>query len=123
LGAFFKISPPKGQKSKENPESVEKSKTVSPRKAHERKTPIKELEEEVKNEVKNDAGEGADSTCTIYSWNVNGIRAVIKDGSLAKFMQSHKPAVLCLNETKIDDDALRRDNVIENCSKWFPKNL
>src|SRR3989344_7935272 len=36
----------------------------------------------------------------IYSWNVNGIRAVVKKGELQKFMQEHAPDVLCLQETK-----------------------
>jgi exodeoxyribonuclease III len=36
----------------------------------------------------------------IYSWNVNGIRAVVKKGDFVKFIKSHKPDVLCLQETK-----------------------
>jgi len=36
----------------------------------------------------------------LYSWNVNGIRAVIKKGDFAKFMSEHQPDVLCLQETK-----------------------
>lgn len=36
----------------------------------------------------------------LYSWNVNGIRAVIKKGDFAKFIESEKPDVLCLQETK-----------------------
>ena len=36
----------------------------------------------------------------LYSWNVNGIRAVVKKGVLQKFMQAHRPDVLCLQETK-----------------------
>lgn len=37
----------------------------------------------------------------IYSWNVNGIRAVIKKGALEPFIQEHSPDILCLQETKI----------------------
>lgn len=36
----------------------------------------------------------------IYSWNVNGIRAVIKKGAFQDFIATHKPDVLCLQETK-----------------------
>lgn len=36
----------------------------------------------------------------LYSWNVNGIRAVIKKGALQKFVAEHQPDILCLQETK-----------------------
>ncbi|HUP26191.1 MAG TPA: exodeoxyribonuclease III [Candidatus Limnocylindrales bacterium] len=36
----------------------------------------------------------------IYSWNVNGIRAVIKKGALREFVAKHQPDILCLQETK-----------------------
>ncbi len=36
----------------------------------------------------------------IYSWNVNGIRAVIRKNALQGFMAKHKPDILCLQETK-----------------------
>jgi exodeoxyribonuclease-3 len=36
----------------------------------------------------------------IYSWNVNGIRAVIKKGMLNPFITNEQPDVLCLQETK-----------------------
>jgi exodeoxyribonuclease-3 len=38
----------------------------------------------------------------IYSWNVNGIRAVLKKGLLTPFLQEHEPDVLCLQETKAE---------------------
>lgn len=37
---------------------------------------------------------------TIYSWNVNGIRAVINKGQFVPFVQKHQPDMLCLQETK-----------------------
>src|SRR5688500_12811470 len=46
--------------------------------------------------------------CTIlrvmrfYSWNVNGIRAVVKKGTFQKFIAEHRPDVLCLQETKAE---------------------
>jgi exodeoxyribonuclease-3 len=36
----------------------------------------------------------------IASWNVNGIRAVIKKGALAEFIEGYRPDILCLQETK-----------------------
>jgi exodeoxyribonuclease-3 len=36
----------------------------------------------------------------LYSWNVNGIRAVINKGTFQSFMAEHQPDVLCLQETK-----------------------
>jgi exodeoxyribonuclease-3 len=36
----------------------------------------------------------------LYSWNVNGIRAVINKGFFAEFIKSEQPDILCLQETK-----------------------
>lgn len=36
----------------------------------------------------------------IYSWNVNGIRAVHKKGLFLPFIKEHQPDILCLQETK-----------------------
>lgn len=36
----------------------------------------------------------------LYSWNVNGIRAVINKGAFQKFIADHQPDVICLQETK-----------------------
>lgn len=36
----------------------------------------------------------------IYSWNVNGIRAVVRKGALQEFMAKHQPDILALQETK-----------------------
>jgi exodeoxyribonuclease-3 len=38
----------------------------------------------------------------IYSWNVNGIRAVIKKGLFEPFLETHRPDILCLQETKAE---------------------
>jgi exodeoxyribonuclease-3 len=38
----------------------------------------------------------------IYSWNVNGIRAVLKKGTFQKFLAEHAPDILCLQETKAE---------------------
>lgn len=36
----------------------------------------------------------------IYSWNVNGIRAIHKKGLFDTFINEHQPDILCLQETK-----------------------
>lgn len=40
----------------------------------------------------------------IYSWNVNGIRAVWNKGMFQKFIEEHQPDILCLQETKAMQD-------------------
>jgi exodeoxyribonuclease III len=40
----------------------------------------------------------------IISWNVNGIRAVHKKGLLVPFIEEYKPDILCLHETKAQQD-------------------
>lgn len=42
----------------------------------------------------------------IYSWNVNGIRAVDKKGALAEFITNEKPDVICFQETKAHETQL-----------------
>jgi exodeoxyribonuclease-3 len=38
----------------------------------------------------------------VYSWNVNGIRAVLKKGTFQSFLAEHQPDILCLQETKAE---------------------
>lgn len=38
----------------------------------------------------------------IYSWNVNGIRAVVRKGTFQEFVKTHQPDTLCLQETKAE---------------------
>lgn len=45
----------------------------------------------------------------IYSWNVNGIRAVLKKGDLERFLKEHDPDILCLQETKADRGQVEAD--------------
>jgi len=45
----------------------------------------------------------------LYSWNVNGIRAVIKKGLFAPFIESEQPDILCLQETKAQQDQVEID--------------
>lgn len=45
----------------------------------------------------------------LYSWNINGIRAVINKGSLLEFIEKHDPDILCLQETKAERDQFEID--------------
>jgi exodeoxyribonuclease-3 len=45
----------------------------------------------------------------IFSWNVNGIRAVLKKGVFYAFLQAHQPDVLCLQETKAERGQIEID--------------
>jgi len=45
----------------------------------------------------------------IYSWNVNGIRAVLKKGTFQSFMKAHKPDIVCLQETKAERGQIEID--------------
>jgi len=40
----------------------------------------------------------------LFSWNVNGIRAVLNKGAFQKFIEEHDPDILCLQETKASRD-------------------
>ena len=44
----------------------------------------------------------------IISWNVNGIRAVIKKG-FYDFVKEHQPDILCLQETKAHPEQVDLD--------------
>ena len=45
----------------------------------------------------------------IYSWNVNGIRAVEKKALFESFLSEHQPDVLCLQETKAQPEQVEAD--------------
>lgn len=45
----------------------------------------------------------------IYSWNVNGIRAVQKKDLLEPFLAQHQPDILCLQETKAQPEQVADD--------------
>lgn len=44
------------------------------------------------------------SSLRIYSWNVNGIRAVHNKALFTPFIEKHQPDILCLQETKAQPD-------------------
>lgn len=45
----------------------------------------------------------------IFSWNVNGLRAVIKKGALQKFIAEYQPDILCLQEIKAKPEQIDYD--------------
>ena len=45
----------------------------------------------------------------IFSWNVNGIRAVVKKGDFQRFIETHAPDILCLQETKANHEQVEVD--------------
>jgi exodeoxyribonuclease-3 len=46
---------------------------------------------------------------TLYSWNVNGIRAVTNKGLLQLFLDQEKPDILCLQEIKAKPEQIEVD--------------
>ncbi len=42
----------------------------------------------------------------VYSWNVNGIRAVMRKDLFAPFIEAKQPDILCLQETKAQPDEI-----------------
>ena len=45
----------------------------------------------------------------LYSWNVNGIRAVLTKGTFQAFIKDHDPDILCLQETKAKPEQVEID--------------
>ncbi len=45
----------------------------------------------------------------IFSWNVNGIRAVLRKGALQEFLEAEKPEVVCLQEIKAKPEQVEED--------------
>lgn len=42
----------------------------------------------------------------LYSWNVNGIRAVERKNALRPFVEEHQPDILCIQETKAQPEQI-----------------
>jgi len=45
----------------------------------------------------------------LYSWNVNGIRAVLTKGTFQTFVKDHDPDIICLQETKAKPEQVELD--------------
>lgn len=59
----------------------------------------------------------------IYSWNVNGIRAVVNKDKFIPFIKEHQPDILCLQETKAERGQAEIDlpDYIENWNSAVKK--
>ncbi len=42
------------------------------------------------------------SSFKFYSWNINGLRAILKKGEFQKFILKYQPDILCLQETRLN---------------------
>ena len=51
------------------------------------------------------------SSLFISSWNINGLRAVTKRGSLQHYISSKKPDIYCLNELKITEQKFHSESL------------
>lgn len=49
----------------------------------------------------------------VYSWNINGLRAILKRGELMEFIKARKPAYLALQETKLQNQQLESDSDVQ----------
>ncbi|MBR3319065.1 exodeoxyribonuclease III [Candidatus Saccharibacteria bacterium] len=62
-------------------------------------------------------------TTKIFSWNVNGLRAVLRKGALQNFLKEYCPDILCLQEIKCNPDQLdlfEMDALKEYTIFWNP---
>ena len=65
---------------------------------------------------------------TLISWNVNGIRAVLRKGAFQSFMAEHDPDIVCLQETRAHPDQVGAIHELPLLSKydvhwnWCPEN-
>ena len=82
-----------------------------------------EVEEEVKQEQAQNEENDGQKHGKIWFWNVDGIRARMRNGALIKFLEQHNPDVLCLNETKIDENNKEFEKIKQKLTKWFPTEL
>lgn len=61
----------------------------------------------------------------IISWNINGIRAILKKEKI-KEIEKEKPDILCFQETKIDQEALEKINIDKESTlikEWSFSNI
>jgi len=56
----------------------------------------------------------------IYSWNVNGIRAVINKGEWSKFIDNEQPDIICLQEIKAKEEQIKLPNTYDYHYYWYP---
>jgi exonuclease III len=54
----------------------------------------------------------------IWHWNVNGLKTILKKNKLKVFLETYKPKILCLNETKLIESDIAA--VTEQLKESFP---
>jgi len=55
----------------------------------------------------------------IYSWNINGIRAAVRNG-LIDWIKKEKPDILCVQEIKADEKSIPKEIMeLEGYYKYF----
>jgi len=57
-----------------------------------------------------------DNVVKIWSWNVNGIRAVLKKRRIQEYFERADPLIVAIQESKIDEDRM----IAENLKDMFP---
>jgi len=56
----------------------------------------------------------------ISSFNVNGLRAILKKNDLINYIKTREPDIICLNETKIDEETIKKENIKQHFpSEYF----
>ena len=55
----------------------------------------------------------------IFSWNINGIRAVEKKGSLGSFIENKNPDISCFQEIKIDATLLSKEDFKDKYNQYY----
>lgn len=60
-------------------------------------------------------------TYTFFSWNINGIRAILKKGNLQELIKNKKPDFLCLQEIKAKKEQLNPKRTSPQTT-LFPEN-
>ena len=59
------------------------------------------------------------STFKIIAWNVNGIRALTKKENLQEYLDTHKPHIFCMGETKLScPDVLEKKKLKDSISGY-----
>ena len=73
------------------------------------------------NNIKLELGSGVfDKEClSIASWNVNGIRAILKRNDLTEYFKTGIHDIICLNETKIDEASFLSDGIGNKLPKEY----
>jgi exodeoxyribonuclease-3 len=58
----------------------------------------------------------------IITWNVNGLRAMLKKKDFNNLLDKEKPDVFCMGETKLSKDYDMKDNILDNFKYHYFSN-